>query len=129
MPFNKVEKYLLDLGFTVTSKNREEGFFVVESEAEGIKNLIIGVTAPIIIFEQYLFSLKRDSLDVFKSLLKKNRDIIHGAFALTEDGRRVIFRYTLQSHNLDQNEFDAAINSLSLLMSEYYAQLIEFSKQ
>ncbi|MGN0021080.1 MAG: YbjN domain-containing protein [Sphingobacterium hotanense] len=129
MPFNKVEKYLLDLGFTVTSKNREEGFFVVESEAEGIKNLIIGVTAPIIIFEQYLFSLKRDNLDVFKSLLKKNRDIIHGAFALTEDGRGVIFRYTLQSHNLDQNEFDAAINSLSLLMSEYYAQLIEFSKQ
>src|SRR5690606_3817967 len=129
MPFNKVEKYLLDLGFTVTSTNREEGFFVVESEAEGIKNLISGVTAPIIIFEQYLFSLKRDSLDVFKSLLKKNRDIIHGAFALTEDGRRVIFRYTLQSHNLDQNEFDAAINSLSLLMSEYYAQLIEFSKQ
>ncbi|WKK59976.1 MULTISPECIES: YbjN domain-containing protein [unclassified Sphingobacterium] len=129
MPFNKVEKYLLDLGFTVTSKNREEGFFVVESEGEGIKNLIIGVTAPIIIFEQYLFSLKRDNLDVFKALLKKNRDIIHGAFALTEDGRRVIFRYTLQAHNLDQNEFDAAINSLSLLMSEYYAQLIEFSKQ
>ncbi len=129
MPFNKVEKYLLDLGFTVTSKNREEGFFVVESEGEGIKNLIIGVTAPIIIFEQYLFSLKRDNLDVFKALLKKNRDIIHGAFALTEDGRRVIFKYTLQAHNLDQNEFDAAINSLSLLMSEYYAQLIEFSKQ
>lgn len=129
MPFNKVEKYLLDLGFTVTSKNREEGFFVVESEGEGIKNLIIGVTAPIIIFEQYLFSLKRDNLDVFKALLKKNRDIIHGAFALTEDGRRVIFRYTLQAHNLDQNEFNAAINSLSLLMSEYYAQLIEFSKQ
>ncbi|HAU53437.1 MAG TPA: molecular chaperone Tir, partial [Sphingobacterium sp.] len=57
-----------------------------------------------------------------------NRDIINGGFALTEDGTKVIFRYTLQIHNLDQNEFDAAINSLSLLMSEYYNQLISFSK-
>lgn len=58
----------------------------------------------------------------------KNRDIIHGGFALTEDGKKVIFRYTLQAHNIDQNEFDAAINSLSLLLSEYYEQLIAFSK-
>ncbi|TCV07252.1 hypothetical protein EDC17_10551, partial [Sphingobacterium alimentarium] len=96
---------------------------------DGIKNLIVGVTPPIIIFEQHLFSLRSDNIQLFKSLLIKNRDIIHGAFALTEDGKRVIFRYTLQLHNLDQNEFDAAINSLSLLLSEYHEQLIQFSKQ
>ena len=73
-------------------------------------------------------TISNDSMDMFKSLLIKNRDIIHGGFALTEDGTKVIFRYTLQIHNLDQNEFDAAINSLSLLMSEYYNQLISFSK-
>lgn len=54
--------------------------------------------------------------------------MIHGGFALTEDGKKVIFRYTLQISNIDQNEFDAAINSLSLLISEYYNQLINFSK-
>lgn len=81
------------------------------------------------IFEQYLFSIQQDSLEIFKALLLKNRDIIHGGFALTEDGKHVIFRYTLQAHNLDQNEFDAAINSLSLLLSEYYEQIIQFSKK
>ena len=64
-------------------------------------------------------------MEIFKALLlKKNRDIIHGAFALTEDGCKVIFRYTLQIHTLDFNEFEAAINSLSLLLSEYSEQLI-----
>lgn len=129
MNFNKVEKYIENLNFTIITKNEKEGFFVVESEEDGIRNLIIGVTAPVIIFEQYLFSLKKDDLNIFKALLIKNRDIIHGGFALTEDGKKVIFRYTLQVHNLDQNEFDAAINSLSLLLSEYYNNLITFSKQ
>jgi len=129
MNFKTVEKFILDLDYSIISKNENEGFFVIENNFDGIKNLIIGVTPPIIIFEQHLFSLHTDNLHVFKSLLIKNRDIIHGAFALTEDGKRVIFRYTLQLHNLDQNEFDAAINSLSLLLSEYNEQLIQFSKK
>jgi hypothetical protein len=129
MNFKTVEKFILDLDYTIISKNENEGFFLIENNFDGIKNLIIGVTPPIIIFEQHLFSLRADNTHLFKSLLIKNRDIIHGAFALTEDGKRVIFRYTLQLHNLDQNEFDAAINSLSLLLSEYHEQLIQFSKQ
>jgi hypothetical protein len=129
MNFKTVEKFILDLDYTIISKNENEGFFLIENNFDGIKNLIVGVTPPIIIFEQHLFSLHSDNLHIFKSLLIKNRDIIHGAFALTEDGKRVIFRYTLQLHNLDQNEFDAAINSLSLLLGEYKEQLIQFSKK
>ena len=129
MNFKKVEKYIADSNFSIRTKNEKEGFLVVESEEDSIRNLIIGITPPVIIFEQYLFTLQKDNIDIFKSLLIKNRDIIHGAFALTEDGKKVIFRYTLQVHNLDQNEFEAAINSLSLLLSEYHDQLITFSKQ
>lgn len=129
MNFITVEKFILDLDYTIISKNEKEGFFLIENNFDGIKNLIVGVTPPIIIFEQHLFSLRNDNIQLYKSLLIKNRDIIHGALALTEDGKRVIFRYTLQLHNLDQNEFDAAINSLSLLLSEYHEQLIQFSKQ
>ncbi|MBE8713481.1 YbjN domain-containing protein [Sphingobacterium hungaricum] len=129
MNFQKVENFITDLDFLIVSKDENEGVFVIENESDGIRNLIIGVADPIIIFEQYLFTLSTDSQEIFKSLLIKNRDIVHGAFALTEDGKKVIFRYTLQIHNLDKNEFEAAINSLSLLMSEYYEQLIDFSKK
>ena len=128
MYFLNIEKFIVDIGYHIKYKNRNEGIFVIENEADGVHNLIIGVATPIIIFEQYLFTLKSDNMHVFKSLLMKNRDIIHGAFALTEDASKVIFRYTLQTNNLDFNEFEAAVNSLSLLLSEYSEQLIKFSK-
>ena|SRR5690606_33546870 len=128
MHFLNVEKYILDAGYSIQYKSRGEGIFVIENLADGVQNLIVGVATPVLIFEQYLFTLTTDSLYLFKALLMKNRDIIHGAFAITEDGSKVIFRYTLQIHNLDFNEFEAALNSLSLLLSEYSEQLIQFSK-
>ena len=58
----------------------------------------------------------------------KNRDIIHGAFVLDESGKKLIFRDTLQIANLDLNELEGTLNSLSLLLSEYSDELINFSK-
>jgi hypothetical protein len=82
-----------------------------------------------VIFEQYIFEMGAHPNGIYKALLQKNRDIIHGAFALDESGTRVIFRNTLQVENLDKNEFEATLNSLSLLLSEYSEQIIQFSKK
>lgn len=129
MYFKKIESFIFQLGYSVSYQNEKEGIFCIENEADGIKNLIVGVAPPIIIIEQYIFTLKSDDKEILKSLLKKNRDIIHGAFVLDEEGKKVIFRYTMQIENLDMNEFEGALNSLGLLLSEYYEQIIEFSKR
>ncbi len=127
--FNKVGDYLLDLGYNIVVNDPKSEVYVVEKESEGINNLFIGVADPILIIEQYLFTLDNDSPEVFKSLLMKNRDIIHGAFALDEEGDKVIFRDTLQVENLDFNELEGTLNSLSLLLHEYSDELIEYSKK
>jgi len=126
--FNKVGEYLLELGYNIIHQDIDSEVYVVEKESDGINNLFIGVADPILIIEQYLFTLNNDSPDVFKNLLIKNRDIIHGAFALDESGDKVIFRDTLQIENLDLNELEGTLNSLSLLLSEYSDELIGFSK-
>src|SRR5690606_584390 len=100
MHFLNVEKYILDTEYSIKYKSKEEGISVIENLADGVQNLIVGVATPVFIFEQYLFTLRADNMQIFKELLMKNRDIIHGAFALTDDGSKVIFRYTLQIHNL-----------------------------
>lgn len=128
MYFSKIENFISNIGYDIFYKDEKEGVFIIQNELDGIHNLIVGIANPILIFEQYLFTISNESMELFKSLLIKNRDMIHGGFAITEDGKKVIFRYTLQISNIDQNEFDAAINSLSLLISEYYNQLINFSK-
>ena len=127
--FNKVGEYLLELGFAIINQDTDAEVYIVEKEEDGINNLFIGVADPIIIIEQYLFSLNADSPEVYKNLLVKNRDIIHGAFVLDEEGSKVIFRDTLQLENLDLNELEGTLNSLSLLLNEYSDELIEFSKK
>lgn len=129
MYFKKVETYILELGYLISYQNRANGVFCIDSESDGIKNLIIGIAPPILILEQFIFTLKNDDKETLKSLLIKNRDIIHGSFVLNEDGTKVIFRYTMQLENLDINDFESALNSLGLLLSEYYEQIIEFAKK
>ncbi|TDT45256.1 hypothetical protein CLV90_2341 [Maribacter spongiicola] len=126
--FNITRDYLLELNFNIVKENRADGILVVAKEDSGIKNLILGVSPPILIMEQFIFSVHNQSEKIFRNLLQKNRDIIHGAFVLDETATRVIFRDTLQIENMDLNEFEASLNSLSLLMSEYSDQIIEFSK-
>lgn len=126
--FQKVKSYLLELDFQITYEDERECVFVVEKESLGIKNLVIGCADPLLIMEQFILELPAESAAIYRSLLQKNRDIIHGAFVLDDSGRRVIFRDTLQMETLDLCEIEATFNSLALLLSEYSDQLIQFSK-
>lgn len=126
--FHKVKDFVLDLGYTITNSIEEDQIIIINDEASGIKNCAIGCADPILIIEQYLLELNSTSSEVFQNLLMKNRDIIHGAFVLDESGKKVIFRDTLQIMNLDRNELEGSLNSLSLLLSEYSDELIKFSR-
>lgn len=126
--FAKTKKFLQDLNYKIVKEKVSEGIFVIEKESYGIKNLVIGVAYPILIIEQLIFKVAQPTETMFHELLKKNRDIIHGAFVLDETGQRVIFRDTLQLENLDKNEIEASLNSVSILLSEYNEEIIKFSK-
>jgi len=126
--FSKVKEYLLELNYEIVQEDVEESLFVVQNEEAGIKNLIIDCEDPILIFEQFLFKIKNDNVNIYKALLQKNREIIHGALVLDETGINVIFRDTLQLENIDLNEVQGTLNSLELFLSEYADELIQFSK-
>ncbi len=126
--FLKVKNYLLELEYTIVNEDENDGIFVIEREDEGINNLILYCDDPILIIQQFIFEVKNDDVNVYKSLLMKNQDIIHGAFTLDESGKKVLFRDTLQLENLDINEIEGSLNSLALLLSEYSSKIIEFGK-
>ena len=126
--FNKVKDYLLNLEYNIVQEDTAEELFVVENPDGGIANLIIDCEDPILIIEGLLFEVNEDNMEIFKALLMKNREIVHGAFTLDETGKKVLFRDTLQLENLDQNELEATLNSLELLLSEYSEQIISYSK-
>lgn len=126
--FLKVKNYLLELEYTITKEDEKEGVLVIDRHENGINNMLLICAEPILIIEQHLFDLKKDDAQIFKSLLMKNQDIIHGAFSLDESGKKVMFRDTLQLENLDKNEIEGSLKSLELLLSEYSYKIIEFAK-
>lgn len=123
-----IEDFALRLDCKILYKNEQSGILKIDNQADGIHNLILGFAPPILIMEQFLFSFREGNTEMFKKLLQKNRDTIHGAFVISEEGNRVLFRYTMQLQNLDFNEFESALNSLGLLVSEFSQQIIDFSK-
>lgn len=126
--FDKVKNYVTELGHSIVLENEVENILVIEDESVGLKNFVLGCADPILIMEQHILDVTHADSIVFKKLLQKNRDIIHGAFVLDDTGEKLIFRDTLQIGNLDINELEGSINSLTLLLSEYSDELIQYSK-
>ncbi len=126
--FRRVKEWLLDSGFNITLDDEARRILIIEKESHGIKNMILIVSDSILIMEQFLFEVKNPTEKIYKTLLQKNRDIVHGAFVLDNTGKRVIFRDTLPTDNMAQNEVMASINSLGILVGEFTNEMIEMSK-
>jgi len=126
---NKVLEYTQRSGYEVLYQDDKSGIIKISNEDDGISQVILGVVPPILIIECFLFAVKKDDMGMYKALLQKNRDVLHGAFVLNEEGTKILYRYTIQIENLDYNEFEAALNSLSLMLHEYSGKIIEFSQQ
>ena len=127
--FDTVKQYLLDLQLSIVSADPAEGIVVVEDEDRGLKNLVVDCEEPILVFEQIIMPVPSNPGDMFRRLLQMNRCIVQGAFALDEEGQRVLYRNTLQLANLDPNEVEGTIEALSLTLAEFASELIAFHKQ
>ncbi len=127
--FDMVKQYVIDLQLSIVNEDSAEGILVVEDEERGLKNLVLDCEDPILIFEQMIMPVPARRDGMFRRLLQMNRNIIHGAFVLDEDCTMVLFRDTLQLANLDLNEVEGTIESLSLALAEYADELIAFSRQ
>jgi hypothetical protein len=127
--FQTVKSYVQELHLVIVSEEPSQQILVVEDHERGINNLVIDCEEPILIFEQMVLDVPSNPGAIFCRLLQMNRTLVHGAFALTEDGKRVLFRDTLRLENLDLNEVQGTIEALSLAMAEHAAELIAFSHQ
>lgn len=125
--YQRVKEYLQELELHITHEDEKEELYMVQDEDRGILNLIIDCEDPILVFEQLIMEIDSSDAEVLRSLLQMNRTLVHGAFVLGEDGKRVFFRDTLQLANLDLNEVEGTINALEMALAEYSSELIKFS--
>jgi hypothetical protein len=126
--FEKVKHFLMELGYDITHEEPDDQLVIIAKEDEGITNMIVDCEDSILILEQFLFEIKSESIEMYKNLLMKNREIVHGAFVIGQEGKKVMFRDTLQLETLDLEELEASLTSLTLLLNEFYDEIIAYSK-
>jgi Putative bacterial sensory transduction regulator len=127
--FQTVKHYLQELHLAIVKEDPVQHILIVEDDEHGIKSLVVDCEEPLLIFEQMIMEVPANPGDMFRRLLQMNRTLVHGAFALTEDGKSILFRHTLRMENLDLNEVQGTIQALGLAMAEHAAELIAFSQQ
>lgn len=127
--FEMVKHYLMDLDLKIVKEDEADELVVVEDPDNGIQNMVIDCEAPLVVLEQLIMPVPKDSGEFFKRLLQMNRTFVHGAFVLDEKGKHVIFRDTLQLKNLDRNELEASIQALSLALAENGSELLKYAKK
>ena len=128
--FELIKTYLSEMDVHVVNEDEENEIVVVEDEENGIMNLVIDCEPPILVLEQVIMKIRPDcGKDFFVRLLQMNRNLVHGAFVLNEEGKIVLFRDTLQIENLDRNELEGSIHALGLALSEYGSELLQFAAQ
>ena len=127
--FQTVKHYLQELHLAIIKEDPAQHILIVDDDEHGIKNLVVDCEEPLLIFEQMIMEVPAKPGDMFRRLLQMNRTLVHGAFALTEDSKSVLFRDTLRMENLDLNEVQGTIQALSLAMAEHATELIAFSQQ
>ncbi len=127
--FDKVRDYLSQLNLSVETVDAEAELVIVNDQESGIVNLVIDCEEPILVLEQHILDLSPETtVEDCRRLLQLNRELVHGAYCLDEEGKRLFFRDTLQLGTLDIDELDASIDSLRLAMAEHVELLLSIAQ-
>ena len=129
MEHDLIEGYLVRSGvaYDVVGEN----IWVVHDEVDNVDNIVITLAPPVVLFRVKLMEVPKDparEAALCKKLLELNATaMVSGAYAI--EGSSVIALETLQSENLDYNELQAAIDGLTLAITEHYEDLKSFHHQ
>lgn len=113
-----IESYLVRLG--TPYEELEEGLWVI---ADDDGQIVVRHEAPIIVFRAKLADGPKDGkLALFERLLQLNAaEMITAAYGL--EGDAIVVVASLQSENLDWNEFQGAVDSLTFALTAHRPEL------
>lgn len=119
-----IENYLIKSEFPF--EKLQEGFWLIHDELDQLDNIVVYHSPPVVTFRVKLVEVpeldESTRLELFTKLLELNAEsMVAGAYGLENDS--VVAIDSLQAENLDFNEFQAAIDSMTLSIREHYRSI------
>jgi hypothetical protein len=115
-----IEHYLIQMDYPFESI--ESNMWIIRNTT----NVVITYEPPLIVFRIKLMEIPKDRREYFfKLLLELNAtNMVHGAYGI--EGDNVVLIDTLQTENLDFNEFQASLDALLMASTQDYQKLNAF---
>jgi hypothetical protein len=123
---DKIPSYLVDLGLSFEEVG--EKTWLINDEEKGLRGLILMVSEPVVILRIKVMELPDERREeFFERLLRLNaEDLLHGAYALEDDG--VILIDTLELESMDLEELRASMEAIGLALVEHYKTLSPYRR-
>ena len=114
----KIEQYLIDLKYSFQEVN--PNFWLLDDAEHGLEGVAVMYDEPLVIIEVQVMDAPRTRREeFFAKLLELNAgEMIHGAYGL--DGEKVVIIETLEYEDMDYSEFRAALDAISLALTQHY---------
>ncbi|MCL2381963.1 MAG: YbjN domain-containing protein [Treponema sp.] len=118
MAENKIEQYLIDLKYSY--REVDPNFWLLDDAEHDLEGVAVMYDDPLVIIEVQVMNAPREKREeFFTKLLELNAgDMIHGAYGL--DGEKVVIINTLEYETMDYSEFRAALDAISLALTQHY---------
>ena len=107
------------------------GMWVIHDEEDKVDNIFVTFSDPLVVFRVKIMDAPTNPIqkaELCEELLKINAtEMIAGAYGL--EGNSVVITDTLQSENLDYNEFQASVDALTMAISHHYPLLSKYQQK
>ena len=126
---DKIEQYLTDMMLTYEKVN--SNIWLLEDEERTLQGVVIIQAEPLVIIRAEIMNIpKNNVLELYTKLLELNAtDIIHGAYALDNDNKKIILINTLHYDTMDYDDFRSSLEAFSLALATHYPILSKFREK
>jgi hypothetical protein len=121
---DQIEAYLIET--ELPFERVKDGFWLIHDNSDAIDNIVVVHTPPMITFRVKLMEVpeKVNREELFARLLQLNAtSMVAGAYGLEDEA--VVIVDSLQSENMDYNEFQSSIDAIAFAVRDHYTELSE----
>ena len=118
MSENKIEQYLIDLKYSY--QEVKPNLWLIDDTDHNLEGIAVLYADPLVIIRVQVMDVpQQNRQEFFTKLLELNAsEMIHGAYGL--EGDKVVIIDTLEYETIDYSEFRAALDAISLALTQHY---------
>ncbi len=124
-----IESFIGRLDSAVNSEEVEKGIWVLTPDDQGAQ-IVVSYDPPVAVFRVRVMDLPesgRAKTDLMQKLLELNaQGLVHGSYGI--EGSHVVLTDALQLDNLDFNEFQSSVDSITLALASHMSTLASFQE-